>query len=175
MTNLDSKTVGNAANAGTLCVSIVHPRRLTVLAHVAERVNDSMKKYIFAYLAGLAASIPAFTMFGNVGASPFRNFDAMMSHLGGSISSIIIYFALIWAVPALGAAIGAKLGGCGYGFQHIYGRGIAGQFAFSILFSLLIMFVPQVGNPVLSYTPSVQTIAFLMFSQIGCSISANWG
>lgn len=135
----------------------------------------AMKTFLYAYLGGLLASIPAYVMFSNVGASPFRNFDAVMSKIGGSITSIVVYFLLILIVPALGSAIGAKLGGRGAEFHYIYGRGIGGQFIFAILFSLLIMFVPQVGGPVTGFPTSMQTVAFLAFAQVGCTFGTVWG
>lgn len=134
-----------------------------------------MKTFIFAYLGGLLASMPAFTIFNEVGASPFRNLDAVMAKVNGSLVSIVIYFICLWIVPAFGSAIGSKLGGSGWDFQHIYRRGIGGQFAFSIVFSILLAAVPSVGNTVLGLSTASQTTVFLMFSQIGCTLGTVWG
>ena len=134
-----------------------------------------MKTFIYAYLGGLVASAPAFAMFNDVGASPFRNFDAVMSEIGGSITSIVLYFILLWIVPAFGSAIGSKLGGSDWNFQYIYRRGISGQFAFSIGFSILMMAVPTVSDTVMDMSTTLQTMAFLMFSQIGCTLGTVWG
>jgi hypothetical protein len=134
-----------------------------------------MKKFVFAYLGGLLASAPAFTLFNDIGASPFSNLDAVMSKIEGSIVSIVGYFILLWVVPAFGAAIGAKLGGSGWDFQHIYRRGIGGQFTFSICFSILLAAVPSVGNTVFGLSTASQMAVFLMFSQIGCTLGAVWG
>jgi hypothetical protein len=134
-----------------------------------------MKKFIFAYLGGLLASAPVFTLFNDVGASPYSNLDAVMAKIEGSIVSIVGYYVLLWVVPAFGAAIGAKLGGSGWDFQHIYKRGIGGQFAFSIGFTLLLVTVPSVGTTVFGLSTSSQMAVFLMFSQIGCTLGAVWG
>ena len=134
-----------------------------------------MKAFIFAYLGGLLASIPAFTLFNDVGASPYRNFDVVYSRMDNSIVSIVIYFALLWVVPAFGSTIGAKIGGHHGDFRHMYSRGIGGQFIFSVGFSLLIMVVTAIGSVVLKMPTTAQTIAFLMFSQIGCTLGTVWG
>ena len=43
------------------------------------RVNVLQKSsFIFAYLGGVLASVPAFAMFNDVGASPYTNLDAVM-------------------------------------------------------------------------------------------------
>jgi len=131
-----------------------------------------MKTLVFAYLGGLLASIPAFTMFNNVGANPFTNPEAIDTH---SIVAIVTYFALIWIVPAFGASIGAKIGGRGADFHYIYGRGIGGQVIFSISFSLLVMGSPEIGEIVLNMTASGQTLVFLMASQVGCTLGVVWG
>jgi len=134
-----------------------------------------MKTFIFAYLGGLLASIPAFLLFNDVGASPFRNFDAVYSRISNSILSIVIYFALLWVLPAFGSVIGAKIGGHQGDFRRMYGRGIGGQFSFSIVFSILIMTVSAVGTAVLGMPTTEQMIVFLMFSQIGCTLGTVWG
>ncbi|MBU0490227.1 MAG: hypothetical protein KKA73_22675 [Chloroflexi bacterium] len=134
-----------------------------------------MKAFVFAYLGGLVASIPAFTMFDDVGASPFRNLDAIMAKIGGSLVSTIIYFTLLWIVPAFGSAIGAKIGGRGVDFRHVYSRGIGGQVAFSIGFSLLLMVVASVESMVSGMPTTMQTVVFLMVSQIGCTLGTVWG
>lgn len=108
-----------------------------------------MKAFIFAYLAGLLASIPAFVLFNKVGASPFQNFDAVIAQIQNSIVSIVMYFALLWVVPAFGSTIGAKIGGHHGDFRKMYGSGIGGQFAFSVGFSTLIMTVTTVGSVVM--------------------------
>lgn len=134
-----------------------------------------MKAFVFAYLGGLLASIPAFTMFNDVGASPFRNFDAIMAKIGGSLVAIVIYFALLWIVPAFGSALGAKIGGRGADFRHIYSRGIGGQVAASIGFTLLLMFVASVESAIDGMPTTTQTVVFLMASQIGCTLGTVWG
>jgi hypothetical protein len=134
-----------------------------------------MKKLIFAYLGGLLASVPAYAMFNDVGASPFRNFDAVMAKIGGSLVAIVVYYVLLWIVPALGSAIGAKMGGHAWDFRYCYSRGVGGQFAFSIIFSILIFTVPAVKDVVDNMSTSLQTAALLMFSQIGCTLGTIWG
>lgn len=134
-----------------------------------------MKAFVFAYLGGLLASVPAFTMFNDVGASPFRNFDAIMSQIGGSLVSVVVYFALIWVVPAFGSAIGAKLGGRVPDFHRIYTRGIGGQVIFSLAFTFLLMGVDSVGNVVFGMPTAMQTAVFLMAAQIGCTLGTVWG
>jgi hypothetical protein len=134
-----------------------------------------MKTFLFAYLGGMIGSIPAFAIFNDVGASPFRNFQAVNSHLGSSIENILLYLALIWIVPAFASSVGAKIGGHPVNFQWIYGRGISGQIIFSIAFSLLIAFVSSVGSVVLGWPLSQQTIAFLMAAQLGCTLGVVWG
>ncbi|MFQ5615415.1 MAG: hypothetical protein ACE5GO_03015 [Anaerolineales bacterium] len=44
----------------------------------------------------------------DVGASPYCNFDAVMNVIGGSLVSIVVYFLLLWVVPAFGAALGER-------------------------------------------------------------------
>ena len=134
-----------------------------------------MKKFVTAYLGGLLASMPAFTMFNDVGASPYRNLDAVMSKIEGSLESLVIYFALLWVVPAFGAAFGSKVGGSGWDFRHAYSRGIGGQVAFSIGFTALLVAVPSIGKTVFGLSTSSQMAVFLMFSQIGCTLGAVWG
>lgn len=134
-----------------------------------------MKAFIYAYLGGLLASIPAFLLFNDVGASPFRNFDVVYQQVGNSVVSIVSYFAMLWIVPAIGSTIGAKISGH-YGiFRYMYGRGVSGQFLFSVGFSILIMAVSAVGNVVLGMSTTAQTLVFLMFSQIGCTLGTVWG
>lgn len=134
-----------------------------------------MKTFIFAYIGGLLASIPAFGMFNDVGASPFRNLQALDRTMFASLSSVALYFLLLWVVPAFGSALGAKIGGRGADFQYIYGRGIGGQVLFSIGFGLLMMTVAAVANTVTGLSTSMQTMAFLMFAQIGCTLGTVWG
>lgn len=134
-----------------------------------------MKTLLFAYLGGLLASAPAFAMFNDVGASPFRNFEALDATIGTSITAVALSLVLVWVVPAFGSALGAKFGGRGAEFHYIYGRGIGGQVAFSISFSLAMMFVPQVQDAVMGLSTSMQTIVFLMVSQIGCTFGTVWG
>jgi hypothetical protein len=134
-----------------------------------------MKTFIFTYLGGLAGSIPAFTLFNEVGADPFKRFQAVDSQIGSSLVNILFYFALIWIVPAFCASIGAKISGHPIDFRWIYGRGISGQVAFSIAFTLLVAFVQSVGNTVLGWPPSQQTIVFLMAAQVGCTLGVVWG
>ena len=134
-----------------------------------------MKTFIFAYIGGLLASIPAFIMFNKVGASPFQNFDALYSQISNSLVSIVTYFALLWVVPAFGSTIGAKLGGHYGDFQHMYGRGIGGQFIFSIIFSIMIMTVASLGKSVMGMSTTEQMLVFLMASQVGCTLGTVWG
>jgi hypothetical protein len=134
-----------------------------------------MKTFLFAYLGGLLASSPAFAIFNDVGASPFRNLEAVDASIGTSITAVIWSLVLIWVVPAFGSALGAKFGGRGAEFHYIYGRGIGGQVAFSIAFSLAMMFIPQVQDVVMGLSTSMQTIVFLMVSQIGCTFGTVWG
>lgn len=72
-----------------------------------------MKTLIFAYLGGLLASSLAFAMFNNVGASPFRNYEALDAKIGTSLTAIALSLFLVWVVPAFGSALGAKIGGLG--------------------------------------------------------------
>ena len=132
-----------------------------------------MKSFIFAYLGGLIASLPVYTLFNDVGASPYRNFDAVMAQIGGSLISTITYFGLLWVVPAFGSAIGAKIGGRGAEFSHIYRRGIGGQLAFSLGFSLLLMQVATVGDIVLGMPTTMQMVVFLLAAQIGCALGTG--
>ena len=134
-----------------------------------------MKTFIFTYLGGLVGSIPAFTLFNNVGLSPFSNYQVVNSKIGNSLEQILLDLFLIWVVPAFGAAIGAKLGGHAYPFYWIYGHGIGGQVVFSIGFGLLIVFVASINHFVFGLPPTQQTIVFLMASQAGCTLSALWG
>lgn len=134
-----------------------------------------MKTFVFAYIGGLLASIPAFGMFNDVGASPFRNLQALERTVFASLTSIALYFLLLWVVPAFGSALGAKIGGRGADFQYIYGRGIGGQVAFSIGFGILMMTVAAVASTVNGLSTPMQTIAFLMFAQIGCTLGTVWG
>ena len=62
-----------------------------------------MKTFVFAYLGGLLGSVPAYWMFSDVGASPFRNLDPLMAAHTGSLLAIVEYFALLWLVPAIWA------------------------------------------------------------------------
>jgi hypothetical protein len=134
-----------------------------------------MKTFVFAYLGGLIGSIPAYAMFNDVGASPFRNLDPVMAAHSGSLLAIIEYFALLWLVPAIGSTIGAKLAGHPYSFQYAYGRGVSGQVIFSIGFGLLMMAVPAVGSSVGAMSTSMQTVVFLMAAQVGCTLGTVWG
>lgn len=134
-----------------------------------------MKTFLYAYLGGLLASAPAYAMFNDVGASPLRNFDALFNRISGSLWSIVLYFALIWIVPAIGSTIGAKIGGRQADFNYIYGRGVGGQFLFSIGFSILLLTVPNFAGPVYGMQAAMQTLVFLMFAQIGCSLGTVWG
>ncbi len=134
-----------------------------------------MKTFVFAYLGGLLASVPAFGMFNNVGASPFRNLQALDRTVFASLTSVALYFFLLWVVPALGSALGAKIGGRRADFHYIYGRGIGGQVIFSIGFGVLMMTVSTVGSTVDGMSTAMQTIVFLMFSQLGCTLGTVWG
>jgi hypothetical protein len=134
-----------------------------------------MKNFVFAYLGGLLASVPAYGMFNDVGASPFRKLDAVMASRGDSLLAIVIYFALLWVVPAFGSTIGAKLAGHPWDFQHSYGRGVGGQVTFSIGLGILMMTVPEVSGFMAGLSTPMQTAAFLMFSQIGCTLGTVWG
>jgi hypothetical protein len=134
-----------------------------------------MKIFVFAYLGGLLASIPAYGMFNDVGASPFRNLDAVKALRGDSLMEIIIYFALLWVVPAFGSTVGAKLAGHPWDFQHCYRRGIGGQVVFSIGLGVLMLTVPAVAGFMASLSTPMQTAAFLMFAQIGCTLGTVWG
>jgi hypothetical protein len=133
-----------------------------------------LKTFIFAYLGGLLASIPAYRSFDDVGASPFRNLDALDGTMFASLTSTITYLALLWVLPALGSAIGAKIGGSGADFRYMYGRGVGGQVLFSIGLGVLMMTVAVVGNTMGGLSTHMQTIAFLMFAQIGCSLGTVW-
>ena len=78
-----------------------------------------MKTFLYAYLGGLLASIPAFTMFNDVGASPLRNYQALNAQIGTSLTSMIVALATFFLLPAIGSAIGAKIGGRGADFQSV--------------------------------------------------------
>jgi hypothetical protein len=134
-----------------------------------------MKTFVFSFFGGMIGSIPAYTLFSDVGASPFRNFQAVNSKIGGSLENVLLFFALIWLLPAFGAAFGAKLSGHPIDFQWIYGRGIGGQVVFSILFHLLLVFVCSVDHTVTGLPLSQQTIVFLMAAQLGCTFGVVWG
>ena len=134
-----------------------------------------MKRLIIAYVGGILASIPAFAMFDHVGASPFRNFAAAQDAVGSSLSSIVFYFALIWVVPAIGSTIAGKIAGHGAPFNYMYGRGVGGQIAFTIGFSLLMMVVPGFNAWVMGLAIPMQTIAMLACGQVGCTLGTIWG
>lgn len=146
-----------------------------MLRNVLKKESLKLKTFIFAYLGGLLASTPAFLLFNDVGASPFRNFDAVYMQMENSILSIVAYFALLWIVPAIGSTIGAKIGGHHGNFRYMYSRGISGQFLFSVGFGLLITFVSAVETVVLGMPTTAQTLTFLMVSQIGCTLGTVWG
>ena len=57
----------------------------------------------------------------------------------------------------------------------MYSRGISGQVLFTIGFSILMMSVPAVSNSVEGMTTSMQTVVFLMTSQVGCTLGTVWG
>ncbi len=134
-----------------------------------------MKTFIYAYLGGLLASIPAFTMFNDVGASPLRNYQALDAQIGTSLTAIIVALATFFLLPAIGSAIGAKIGGRGADFHYIYGRGIGGQVVFAIAFELLVMSNPSVSRHVLPLPIPMQTVVYLMFAQLGCTFGTVWG
>lgn len=96
-------------------------------------------------------------MFNNVGASPFRNFEALDAKIGTSLTALALSLFLVWVVPAFGLALGAKIGGRGAEFHYIYGRGIGGQVAFSLP-SVAVMFIPAVHDAVMGLSISMQTI-----------------
>lgn len=131
-----------------------------------------MLTLLFAFIGGMLASIPAFAMFNDVGASPFRNLGAVQTR---SISDILLYFALLWLLPPVGAVIGAKIGGRLAELNYMYRRGVSGQMLFSIGFSLLLMFVDSAWASVSGMPTSTQTIAFLAAAQIGCTLGVVWG
>lgn len=131
-----------------------------------------MKRFVFAYLAGMIASIPAFGMFNSVGASPWRNFNAMMATLRYTLASIIVYYAVIWIVPAAGAAIGAKVGGVRSGLLPIFRRSVVGQVFGSIAVTAMLDLVPAFGATVEGYSVPLQTLTLLVASQIICAFFA---
>jgi hypothetical protein len=134
-----------------------------------------MKKLFIAYLAGMFGSIPAYLIFNNVGASPFRDLDAVSGARAGSLSAVCTYFVLIWLVPAFTSALGAKIAGCPATLRACSTRGVGGRVLFSIGLSVLMMFVNSIGAAVGGLATSFQTIVFLLFAQLGCTLGTVWG
>ncbi len=132
-----------------------------------------MLTLLLAFIGGMLVSIPAFAMFNEVGASPFRNLETVQQ-LGGSITDIILYFALIWLLPPVGAVIGAKIGGRSAGLHYMYRRAVGGQILFSIGFSLLLTLVGSAWMSVSGMPTRMQTLAFLAVAQIGCTLGVVW-
>lgn len=130
-----------------------------------------MKTFLFAYLGGLLASAPAYAMFNDVG----HNAQALDARIGTPITAVVIALGMVWVIPAFGSALGAKFGGRGAEFHYIYGRGIGGQVAFSLAFGLATIVMPQVESAMMGLSASMQTIVFLMVSQIGCTFGTVWG
>lgn len=154
---------------------MLHLRRKFPIVVFAIEEASGMKTFVFAYLGGMVASIPAFAMFNNAGASPFINYQALDAQINRSLTSLLIALALVWVVPAFGSALGAKIGGRQAEFHYIYGRGVGGQFIFSIVVSLLVTSTPEVRSMVMGMPLPMQTIVFLMASQIGCVFGTVWG
>lgn len=134
-----------------------------------------MKTLLFAFLGGMAASIPALTLFNDAGVSPYLNYEVVLDRMDNSVTSILTYYALILFLPALGSAIGAKLGGRGAEFNYIYGRGVTGQFVAIIAFGLLLNSVTSLGTEVFGMTTQMQTLVALATAQVGCTLGTVWG
>ena len=134
-----------------------------------------MKTFLFAYFCGMLASIPAYMMFNEVGASPYRDYDLVFRNMGYSLSTVLTYYALIFFVPALGSAIGAKLGGRGAELHYMYGRGVGGQFIGAIAFGFLISWLPSLESAVLAMDAPTQTLVVLATAQVGCTLGTVWG
>jgi hypothetical protein len=134
-----------------------------------------MKTLLFAYFGGMAASIPAFMMFSEVGTSPYRDYDLVLRNMGYSLSAVLTYYALILFVPALGSAIGAKLGGRGVELHYMYGRGVGGQFIGILVFGILLSVLPNLESAVYAMDAPTQTIVALATAQVGCTLGTVWG
>lgn len=98
-----------------------------------------------------------------------------MGKIGGSLVSILVYFAQLWVVPASGLALGAKIRGHGADFRHMYGRGISGHLASAIGFNTLLMAVASVESAVDGMPTATHPTIFLLVSQIGCTLGTVWG
>ena len=134
-----------------------------------------MKTLLFAFLGGMAASAPAVALFNDVGVSPYQNFDAVLARTGTSIAGILAYYGLILFLPALGSAIGAKLGGRGADLHYIYGRGVTGQLIGVIAFAVLLNTMAGLEAAILGLSASTQTVVALATAQVGCTLGTAWG
>ncbi|MBN1315635.1 MAG: hypothetical protein JXA42_09215 [Anaerolineales bacterium] len=134
-----------------------------------------MKRLLFTYAGGMLFSLPALAMFSRVSSSPFTNLDALMRQIGSSIFANLLYLAVILAVPPFGAAIGAKIGGKSTTFQQIFFQAIAGQLLFSIGFSILLSQNTSMQDAIFGMAVFLQTLVFLMISQVGCTLAAAIG
>ena len=134
-----------------------------------------MRTLITAFVGGMAASVPAIALFNDVGVSPYRNFDKLLPMASNSIEGLLLFYSLILFLPALGSAIGAKIGGRWAEFHYIYGRGIGGQLFGAIVFGVLMTVIPDLGAAVEGMDTPTQTVVALMAAQVGCTLGTVWG
>ena len=134
-----------------------------------------MRAFLFAFLGGMLASIPAASMFAQYNASPLDSGNSMSMLNRLNLVELLQFLSVLFVIPPIGSAIGAKLGGRGAEVHYMIGRGIGGQFtAFFVLTIVFIQF-PGFEADVLALSRSGETIASLALLQIGCTLGTVWG
>jgi hypothetical protein len=134
-----------------------------------------MRAFLFAFLGGLLASIPAASMFAQYNASILDSGNSMSMLNRLDMGALIQILVVIFLLPPIGSAIGAKLGGQGSSVHYMIGRGIGGQLTAFILMTIAFMQFPEFAANIRALSPTGETIASLALMQIGCTLGTVWG
>lgn len=134
-----------------------------------------MRTFLFAFLGGMLASIPAANMFANAGIGMMDNAGGMAMVNRLDLAGVIQFYTVLLLIPPIGSAIGAKLGGQWAGVHYMIGRGIGGQLTAFIILTIAFMQFPEFEASIRALSPTGQTIASLALMQIGCTLGTVWG
>lgn len=134
-----------------------------------------MRTFFLAYIGGMIASIPIGVIFTNAGIGMLDGAGGLSMLNRMSLAEIIQFYGLMFLVPPIGSAIGAKIGGRGAEVHYMIGRGVSGQImAYFVLLIIFLQF-PGFEATLIALTPNGQTIAMLGLLQIGCTLGTVWG
>jgi hypothetical protein len=134
-----------------------------------------MRTFLFAFLGGMLASIPAANMFAQFNASILDSGNSMSMLNRLDIAELLQLLAALFLIPPIGSAIGAKLGGQWAGVHYMVGRGTGGQLTTFIILTIAFMQFPEFEASILALSLNGQTIASLALMQIGCTLGTVWG